>query len=58
MISFAASAPGVSWVRRGAESAVVSISVDGRHVTDLVVPSSDAIPGASASDMSGRGATR
>ncbi|NVI92608.1 hypothetical protein [Actinomadura sp. BRA 177] len=44
VISFAASAPGVSWVRRGAESAVVSISVDGRHVTDLVVPSSDAIP--------------
>ncbi|NKZ05023.1 hypothetical protein [Actinomadura latina] len=44
VISFAASAPGVSWVRKGAESAVVSIAVDGRHVTDLVVPSSDPIP--------------
>ncbi|TDD76506.1 hypothetical protein E1293_27115 [Actinomadura darangshiensis] len=44
VISFAASAPGVSWAREGAESAVVSIAVDGRHVTDLVVPSSDPIP--------------
>jgi hypothetical protein len=44
VISFSASAPGVSWVRGGAESAVVSIAVDGRHVTDLVVPSSDPIP--------------
>ncbi|NEA24458.1 hypothetical protein [Actinomadura bangladeshensis] len=44
VISFSASAPGVSWVRRGAESAVVAIAVDGRHVTDLVVPSSDPIP--------------
>ncbi|MGC4952560.1 hypothetical protein ACLQ2P_04985 [Actinomadura citrea] len=44
VISFTASAPGVSWVRGGAESAVVSIAVDGRHVTDLVVPSSDPIP--------------
>ncbi|MEU5988580.1 hypothetical protein ABZ806_06360 [Spirillospora sp. NPDC047418] len=44
VISFAASAPGVSWVRAGAESAVVSIAVDGRHATDLVVPSSDPIP--------------
>lgn len=44
MISFTASAPGVSWVREGAESAVVSIAVDGRHVTDLVVPSSDPVP--------------
>ncbi|MGW5414130.1 hypothetical protein [Actinomadura geliboluensis] len=44
VISFAASAPGVSWVRKGAESAVVSVAVDGRHVTDLVVPSSDPIP--------------
>jgi hypothetical protein len=44
VISFAASAPGVSWARAGAESAVVSIAVDGRHVTDLVVPSSGPIP--------------
>ncbi|GAA1883155.1 hypothetical protein [Actinomadura bangladeshensis] len=44
VISFSASAPGVSWVRKGAESAVVAIAVDGRHVTDLVVPSSDPIP--------------
>ncbi|WP_141577347.1 hypothetical protein [Actinomadura sp. WMMA1423] len=44
LISFSASAPGVSWVREGAESAVVSIAVDGRHVTDLVVPSSEPIP--------------
>ncbi|WP_433478067.1 hypothetical protein ACQPZP_14140 [Spirillospora sp. CA-142024] len=44
VISFSASAPGVSWVRKGAESAVVSIAVDGRHVTDLVVPSSDPTP--------------
>lgn len=43
VISFAASAPGVSWVRKGAESAVVSISVDGRHVTDLVVPSAEPV---------------
>ncbi|SFN13828.1 hypothetical protein SAMN04489713_101378 [Actinomadura madurae] len=44
VISFAASAPGVSWARAGAESAVVSVAVDGRHVTDLVVPSSAPIP--------------
>ncbi|WP_242890435.1 hypothetical protein [Actinomadura litoris] len=44
VIGFTASAPGVSWAREGAESAVVSIAVDGRHVTDLVVPSSDPTP--------------
>ncbi|XRQ03468.1 hypothetical protein ACN3XK_43645 [Actinomadura welshii] len=44
VISFDASAAGVSWARAGAESAVVSIAVDGRHVTDLVVPSSDPVP--------------
>ncbi|TDD32589.1 hypothetical protein E1287_22155 [Actinomadura sp. KC06] len=43
VISFAASAPGVSWARKGAEAAVVAISVDGRHVTDLVVPSSEPV---------------
>ncbi|MFB4303443.1 hypothetical protein [Actinomadura sp. NTSP31] len=44
LIGFTASAPGVSWATKGAESAVVSIAVDGRHVTDLVVPSSDPTP--------------
>jgi hypothetical protein len=41
VIRFNVSAPGVSWVRKGAESAVVSVDVDGRHVTDLVVPSAE-----------------
>ncbi|MBC6461841.1 hypothetical protein [Actinomadura sp. HBU206391] len=41
LIRFTVSAPGVSWVRPGAESAVVSVGVDGRHVTDLVVPSAE-----------------
>lgn len=44
VIGFAASAPGVSWARAGAESAVVSLAVDGRHVTDLVVTSSEPTP--------------
>jgi hypothetical protein len=44
LIGFTASAPGASWAKKGAESAVVSITVDGRHVTDLVVPSSDPTP--------------
>lgn len=43
VISFAASAPGVSWAREGAESAVVSIAVDGRRVTDVVVPSPEPV---------------
>jgi hypothetical protein len=43
-IKFTAAAPGVSWARAGAESAVVSISVDGHYVTDLVVPSADPTP--------------
>lgn len=38
---FTVAAPGVSWARTGAEAAVVAVSVDGRHVTDLVVPSDD-----------------
>lgn len=37
------SAPGVSWATVGAESAVVSLSVDGRYQSDLVVMSSTAI---------------
>jgi hypothetical protein len=44
VIGFTASAPGVSWAREGAESAVLKVSVDGRHVTDLVVPGSDRVP--------------
>ncbi|MQY02749.1 hypothetical protein [Actinomadura macrotermitis] len=43
VIGFTAAAPGVSWARKGAEAAVVSFSVDGRHVTDLVVPSADGV---------------
>ncbi|WP_433326212.1 hypothetical protein [Spirillospora sp. CA-294931] len=43
VIGFKASAPGVSWARKGAEAAVVAVDVDGRHVTDLVVPSSSPI---------------
>ncbi|MFI6516340.1 hypothetical protein ACIBF1_12345 [Spirillospora sp. NPDC050679] len=44
VIAFSAAAPGVSWARKGAEAAVVSIAVDGRHVTDLVVPSAEPTP--------------
>ena len=44
LLSGTASAPGVSWQQPGAESAVASISVDGRYVTDLVVPSADPTP--------------
>ncbi|GAA2458399.1 hypothetical protein GCM10010191_92910 [Actinomadura vinacea] len=44
VIRFAASAPGVSWARQGAESAVLAIEVDGRHVTDLVVPAAEPTP--------------
>ncbi|WP_026405563.1 hypothetical protein [Actinomadura rifamycini] len=44
VLGFTAAAPGVSWGRAGAESAVVAVAVDGRHVTDVVVPSSDPVP--------------
>ncbi|HUR04644.1 MAG TPA: hypothetical protein VM347_19020 [Nonomuraea sp.] len=37
LIDLNASAPGTDWASAGAESAVVSISVDHRYVTDLVV---------------------
>ncbi|MBT2229066.1 hypothetical protein [Nonomuraea sp. NEAU-A123] len=37
LIDLNASAPGTDWASAGAESAVVSISVDNRYVTDLVV---------------------
>lgn len=39
VVGFEASAPRVSWGTKGSESAVVSVGVDGKHVTDLVVPS-------------------
>ena len=44
LLSVIASAPGVSWQQPGAESAVASLSLDGRYVSDLVVPSADPIP--------------
>ncbi|GAA3949096.1 hypothetical protein GCM10023085_34450 [Actinomadura viridis] len=44
VIGFTAAAPGVSWARAGAESAVLSVELDGRHVTDLVVPGADPTP--------------
>jgi hypothetical protein len=44
LVRFTVAAPGVSWARAGDESAVVSLSVDGRYVTDLVVPSADPTP--------------
>lgn len=37
VLDLVASAPGVSWAAPGRESAVVSVDVDGRYVTDLVV---------------------
>jgi hypothetical protein len=43
-VRFTVAAPGVSWARAGDESAVVSLSVDGRYVTDLVVPAADPTP--------------
>ncbi len=44
LLRLTASADGVDWARPGAESAVVSAFVDGRHVTDLVVFSGEPIP--------------
>ncbi|MGH3390485.1 MAG: hypothetical protein ACRDOO_16585 [Actinomadura sp.] len=41
VIGFTVSAPGVSWAVTDAESAVVAVDVDGRHVTDLVVPAAE-----------------
>lgn len=40
LLDVSVSAPGVSWGAAGAESAVVSLSVDGRYQSDLVVMSS------------------
>jgi len=39
IVDLAVSAPGVSWGTTGSESAVVSLSVDGRYQSDLVVMS-------------------
>jgi len=44
LVRFTTAAPGVSWARAGDESAVVSLSVDGRYVTDLVVSSAEPTP--------------
>jgi hypothetical protein len=44
MVSFTARAPGVDWGVTGHESAVVSASVDGTYVTDVVIPSDQSIP--------------
>jgi len=43
-LDLVANAPGVSWGAQGRESAVVSVDVDGRYVTDIVVPSSRRTP--------------
>ncbi|MFD1547776.1 hypothetical protein [Nonomuraea guangzhouensis] len=40
LIDLNVSAPGTDWASKGAESAVVSVSVDNRYVTDLVVSGS------------------
>jgi len=37
LVDLRAAAPGTDWATPGAESAVVSLSVDGRYATDLVV---------------------
>ncbi|MEV5571433.1 hypothetical protein AB0L06_15395 [Spirillospora sp. NPDC052269] len=44
VIGFTVAAPGVSWARKGAEAALLAVEVDGRHVTDLLVPSADPTP--------------
>lgn len=43
-LSAIASAPEADWSRLGAESGIVSLSVDGRYATDLVVTSSGPSP--------------
>jgi len=43
-LDLTAAAPGVSWAQPGRESAVLSVDVDGRYVTDLVVTSSRRTP--------------
>ncbi|WP_405687844.1 hypothetical protein OG204_32110 [Streptomyces sp. NBC_01387] len=41
VLTLDSSAPGVSWQTRGSESAVVSVSTDGRYTTDVVIPSGE-----------------
>jgi len=47
-LAVVAAAPGVSWSLPGRESAVLSVDVDGRYVTDLVVTSARRTPRALA----------
>jgi hypothetical protein len=44
VLALTARAPGVSWAVEGQESAVVSVAVDGRYVSDLVVFSARQTP--------------
>ncbi|MCP2338801.1 hypothetical protein [Actinomadura rupiterrae] len=44
LLGLTVAAPGVSWARKGAEAALVAVSVDGRHVTDLLVPAAGPTP--------------
>jgi arylsulfatase A-like enzyme len=41
LLDLTVAAPGADWATVGAESGVVSVAVDGRPVTDVVVPSTD-----------------
>jgi hypothetical protein len=43
-VGLSARAPGADWAVPGREAAVVALAVDGRHVSDLVIPSAAAIP--------------
>jgi hypothetical protein len=56
LVDLRAAAPGTDWATPGAESATVSISVDGRYATDLVV--SGAAPLARQLALGGLGAGR
>lgn len=42
VLTLASQAPGASWQTKGSESAVVSVHVDDRYVTDIVIPSDQA----------------
>ncbi len=43
LLDLTLAAPGVDWGRLGSESAVVSVSLDGRHATDVLAVGQDAI---------------
>ncbi|MBO0864419.1 MAG: hypothetical protein J2P16_05025 [Mycobacterium sp.] len=43
LVDLTASAPGANWGQVGAESAVISMSVDGRYQSDIVIPFADPI---------------